>query len=29
VDDILRGKTRMADSLITESEWLEAVKLDE
>ena len=29
VDDILRGKTRMADSLITESEWLEAAKLDE
>jgi hypothetical protein len=29
VDDILRGKSRMADSLITESEWLEAAKLDE
>jgi SNF2 family DNA or RNA helicase len=29
VDDILRSKTRMADSLITESEWLEAAKLDE
>lgn len=29
VDDILRGKTKMASSLITESEWLEAVRLDE
>ena len=28
VDDILRGKSKMADSLITEAEWLEAVKLD-
>jgi SNF2 family DNA or RNA helicase len=29
VDDILRGKSRMADSLMTESEWIEAAKLDE
>jgi SNF2 family DNA or RNA helicase len=28
VDDILRGKLRMADSLLTETEWLEAAKLD-
>ena len=28
VDDILRRKARVADSIITEAEWLEAVKLD-
>ena len=29
VDDILRKKARVADSVITEAEWLEAAKLDE
>ena len=29
VDDILRRKARVADSVITEAEWLEAAKLDE
>ena len=28
VDDILRRKARVADSVITEAEWLEAAKLD-
>ena len=29
VDDILRRKARVADSVVTEAEWLEAAKLDE
>lgn len=29
VDDILRQKSRLANSIITEAEWLEAAKLDE
>ena len=29
VDEILERKARVADSVITEAEWLEAAKLDE